>query len=53
MKVQRPCSVCGKECAEWQRNTDGTYLHEGCAATVQPILGLPSRPADEEESDGA
>ena len=52
LAVKRPCSVCGQESAEWQRNTDGTYLHEGCAATVAPIPVLASR-EPEEEADGA
>lgn len=52
MKVHRPCSVCGKECAEYQRNQDGTYLHDRCAASVSPKPVLRSRAA-EEVTDGA
>lgn len=32
MNAKRPCARCGQECDEAQRNTDGTYLHDGCAA---------------------
>ena len=50
-KVDRPCEVCGKECAEWQRTTDGTYLHDLCAKQVatQPDILLGSSGANEEE----
>lgn len=47
-RVQRPCAVCGKECAEHQRTTDGTYLHDRCAYAVSPLRVLPSHPAEEE-----
>ena len=38
MTSPRSCSVCGKECAEHERNTDGTYLHDRCAirTAMQP-----------------
>ena len=39
IKVKRPCSVCGKECEVWQRNVDGTYLHNACAyATISRMV---------------
>ena len=53
-KIERPCSVCGKESAEHQRNSDGTYLHDGCASVVireegwdRPVNVLPSSGQEE------
>lgn len=25
------CVFCGKRCEQWERNTDGTYMHTSCA----------------------
>jgi hypothetical protein len=41
------CSVCGKRCADWERNTDGTYLHTTCA---MPVAVWPPRPKEKEET---
>lgn len=42
---ERLCSLCGKECAESERNVDGTYLHTRCAAAEAALQGwnLPGR----------
>lgn len=57
---QRPCSICGKECAPADRNTDGTFTHYDCSRAVTQAAGwnrpghlLPSRAPEEEEPDGA
>ena len=38
-KSRARCSVCGKPCGARDRNTDGTYTHEGClrATQVSPV----------------
>jgi len=53
---QRPCSICGKECAPGERNTDGTYTHRNCSRALTQAKGwdipgrlLPSREPNEEE----
>lgn len=52
MKVQRPCSHCGKECQPWQRNEDGSYLHDECAAAITTREGW-NRPPTVVGSPGA
>jgi hypothetical protein len=53
MAADRPCAICGQECSPWQRNTDGSYLHDKCAASVRPVQALRSRAQEKEGTDGA
>jgi len=45
--MKRPCVHCGKECEPWQRNTDGTYLHDACAAALAASANV-DRPTQED-----
>jgi hypothetical protein len=57
--AKRPCQHCGKECAEWERTSEGTYLHTSCASALAATEGwtlpdrlLGSRAEPEEDPDG-
>jgi hypothetical protein len=51
--VKRPCAYCGKECEEYQRNADGTYLHDACAyATATRIVKSEKESGESERTEG-